>query len=90
MIPEADYTSPLPEHSEENNNDELHLDIQLLWATAIEHRLASVDMIEAVCIWLGECQGLLWASLEDIAKGKGNHSFLNGWGVAAAVGVAEE
>jgi hypothetical protein len=36
-IPEADWTSPLPERGEENTNDEPPLGIQLLGDTALDH-----------------------------------------------------
>jgi len=89
-IPEADRPSPLPEHCEEHRNDEPPPDIQLLWATAFGHLLASEEVVEAFAIRLGECQGLLGASLEGITEGEGNPRMLNARAGAAAVVAAEE
>jgi len=46
-------------------------------------------VVEAFTIRLGECQGLLGASLEGITEGEGNPRMLNARAGAAAV-VAEE
>jgi len=89
-IPDADRASSLPEHGEENTNDEPPPDIQLLWATAFGHLLASEEVVEAFAIRLGECQGLLGASLEGITEGEGNPKMLNARAGAAAVVAAEE
>ena len=88
-IPEADRASPLPERGEENTNDEPPPDIQLLGATAFGHLLASEEVAEAFAIRLGECQGLLGASLEGITEGEGNPRMLNARAGAAAVVAAE-
>jgi len=47
-------------------------------------------MGEAFAIWLGECQGLLGASLEGITIGERNPRMLNARAGAAAVVAAEE
>ena len=75
---------------EENTNDEPPPDIQLLGATAFGHLLASEEVVEAFAIRLGECQGLLGASLEGITEGEGNPRMLNARAGAAAVVAAEE
>jgi hypothetical protein len=86
----ADCASPLPEHGEENTNDEPPPHIQLLRATAFVQVLASEEVVEAFVIQLGECQGLLGASLEGITEGEGNPRMLNARAGAAAVVAAEE
>jgi hypothetical protein len=89
-IPEADHASPLPERGEGNTNVDPPPDIQLLGATAFDHLLASEEVVEAFAIRLGECQGLLGASLEGITEGEGNPRMLNARAGAAAVVAAEE
>jgi hypothetical protein len=89
-IPEADHASPLPERGEGNTIVDPPPDIQLLGATAFDHLLASEEVVEAFAIRLGECQGLLGASLEGITEGEGNPSMLNARGGAAVVVAAEE
>jgi len=89
-IPEADHTSPLPERGEGTTNVDPPPDIQLLGATTFDHLLASEEVVEAFAIQLGECQGLLGASLEGISEGEGNPRMLNAWVGAAAVVAAEE
>jgi hypothetical protein len=65
-ISEAYHASPLPERGEGNTNDDPPPDIQLLGATTFDHLLASEEVVEAFAIRLGECPGLLGASLEGI------------------------
>jgi len=89
-IPEADHASPLPQRCEGNSNVDLPPDIQLLGATAFHHFLVSEEVVEAFTIRLGECEGLLGASLECITKGEGNPRMLNARAGVAAVVVAEE
>ena len=89
-IPEADHSRPLPERCEGNTNVDPAPDIQLLGATAFDHRLASEEVVEASAIRLGECQVLLGASLEGITEGEGNPRMLNARAGAAAVVAAEE
>jgi len=89
-IPEVDHASPLPERGEGNTNVDPPPDIQLIGATAFDHLLASEEVVEASTIQLGECQGLLGASLEAITEGEGNPRMLNGRAGAAAVVAAEE
>jgi len=59
-------------------------------ATAFDHLWASEEVVEAFAIWLGECEGLLGASLEGITVGERNPRMLNARAGAAAVVVAEE
>ena len=89
-IPEADRTSPLPERGEENTNDETPPNIQLLGATAHDHLVANEEVVAAFAIQLGECPGLLGASLEGITKGERNPRMLNAQAGAAALVVAED
>jgi len=93
-IPEADHASPLPEHSEGNTNIDPPPDIQLLGATTFGHLLDSEEVVKAFAIRLGECQGLLGASLGaslgGIIEGEGNLKMLNARAGAAAIVVAEE
>jgi hypothetical protein len=89
-IQEADRASPLPECGEEYTNNEPSTDIQLLGATPFGHPLASEEVVEACAIRLGECQGLLRASLEGITEGEGNPMMLNARAGAAVVVAAEE
>jgi len=89
-IQEADRASPLPECSEKNTNDEPPPDSQLLGATTFDHLLASEEVVEAFAIRLGECQRLLWASLEGLTKGEGYPRMLNARTWAVAVVTAEE
>jgi hypothetical protein len=89
-IPEADQASPLPEHGEGNTNVDPLPDIRLLGATAFDHLSATEEVVEAFAIRLGECQGLLGASLEGITEGERNHRMLNARAGAAAVVAAEE
>jgi len=88
-IPEADCTSPLLERGEGFKN-ELPPGIHLLWATTFDQPWASDEVVKAFPIRLGECQGLLGASLEGITIGERNPWMLNAWAEAAAVVVAEE
>jgi len=90
MIPETDHASPLPERGEGNTNVDPPPDIQLLGATAFDHLLASEEVVEALAIRLGECQGLLGASLEGITDGEGNPNMLNARAGTEAVVAAEE
>ena len=59
-------------------------------ATAFDHLWASEEMVKAFAIWLGECQGLLGASLEGIIVGERNPRMLNARAGAAAGVAAEE
>jgi hypothetical protein len=88
-IPEAEGPSPLPERSEANTIVDPPPDIQLLGATAFRQFLASEEVVEAFAIRLGECQGLMGASLEGIIEGEGNSRMLNAREGAAAVVAAE-
>jgi len=58
-------------------------------ATTFDHLWASEEVVEAFAIWLGECQGLLEASLDGITVGEWNQRMLDTWTEAAAA-VAEE
>ena len=89
-IPKGDHSSCMPERTEENKNGKPPLDIQLLGATAFSHLLATEEVVEAFAIQLGECQGLLEASLEAITEGEGNPRMLHAQAAAAAVVAAEE
>ena len=89
-IPEADHASPLPERGQGYTIVDPPPDIQLLGATAFDQLLASVEVVEAIAKRLGECQGLLGASLEGITEGEGNHRMLNARAGAAAVVAAAE
>jgi len=89
-IPEADNASPLPERGEGNTNVDPPPDIQQLGATGFDHLLASEEAVEAFAIRLGECQGLLGASLEGITEGEGNPRMLTARAGAAAVVATEE
>jgi len=88
-IPEADHTS-LPERGEVTKMVRLPPGIQLLRGTALDHLWASEEVVEAFAIWLGECQGMLGASLDGITEGEGNPRMLNARAGAAAVVAAEE
>jgi hypothetical protein len=88
-IPEAAHASPLPERGEGNTNVDPPSDRPLLWGTAFDHLLASEEVVEAFAIRLGECQGLLEASLEGITEGEGNPRMLNARAGVAAVIAAE-
>jgi len=90
MTPEADRTTPLPEHGEGTRNDKPPPDIQLLWATAFHHLVPCEEVVEAIAIRLGECQGLLGASLEDITEVEGNPRILIAPAATAAIVAAEE
>ena len=59
-------------------------------ATAFDHLRASEEVVEPSIIWLGECQGLLWAWLEGITKCERNPRMLNVQAGAVADVVAEE
>ena len=59
-------------------------------ATTFDHLWVSEAMVEAFAIWLGECHGLLGASLEGITVGERNPRMLNARAGAAAVVAAEE
>jgi len=76
-IPEADHASPLPEHGEENSNDDPPQDIQPLGAASFGHLSASEELVEAFALRYGEYQELLGASLEGITEGEGNPSMSN-------------
>jgi hypothetical protein len=89
-IPKVDHARPLPERGEGNTNVDPPPDLQLLGATAFDHLLASEEVVEAFAIRLGECQGLLGASLEGITEGEGNPRMLNARAGAVAVVAAEE
>jgi hypothetical protein len=59
-------------------------------STALDHLLASKEVVEAFAILLGECQELLGESLEGITVGERNPRMLNARAGAAAVVAAEE
>jgi len=89
-IPGADHASPLLEHGEGNPNVDPPPGLELLGATAFDHLLASEEVVKAFAIRLGECQGLLGASLDGVTEGEGNPRMLNARAGAAAVVAAEE
>jgi len=89
-IAEVDRASSLLAGGEDNTHDAPPPDIQLLRASAFGHLLASEAVVEAFAIQLGECQGMLGASLKGITEVEKIPRMLDARVQALAVVAADE